>query len=189
MRSSGIAWALSWVGVMLLCGAAEPTTSNAIATTKPAAEFERIMPLTVASAGDWVAYRTLDGAQRLTVVHTTQLLADIEVRTLFKGKMIGQPAVRSMRQESDYARDLAESEGAVLEIGRATIHAAGCDWDCQRSVARWKVGATSYERRIWMSPEIPIYGLARMELEVDGKITARMELTGIGRGTATSQPN
>ena len=101
---------------MLPFGAAQTTTSNATATTKPAEEFERIMPLTAASAGDWVAYRTLDGAQRLTVVHTTQLLADIEVRTLFKGKMIGQPAVRSMRQESDYARDLAESEGRGLGI-------------------------------------------------------------------------
>jgi len=174
---------------MLAFGGAQTTTSRATATTKPSVEFERIMPLTVASEGDWVAYRTLDGAQRLTVVHTTQLLADVEVRTFFKGKMVGQPAVRSMRQESDYARDLAESEGAVLEFGRATICAADRDWDCRWSVARWKVGATSYERRIWMSPDIPIYGVARMELEVDGKVTARMELTGLGRGMATSQPN
>lgn len=175
-------------GAPIVAAAAQTTTNPAIATTQPNAELDRIMPLTVAADGDWASYRTQNGGQRLTVLHTTQLLADVEVRTFLKGKMIGQPAVRSMRQESDYARDLADSDGAVLEFGRANIRVAGRDWDCRLSVARWKAGTSSYERRIWMSPDIPIYGVAKMELLVNGKITARMELTGLGRGSATSQP-
>lgn len=184
-------WPVVFLGVSFALapsGRAQTTTSNPTATTQPDGAVERIMPLTDASDGDWVAYRTRDGSQRLTVVHTTQLLADIEVRTLFNGKMIGQPAVRTMRQESDYARDLSESEGATIEFGRAKILAAGREWDCRLSVARWKSGKSSYERRVWMNPDIPIYGMAKMELQVDGKVTVRMELTGFGRGAATAQP-
>jgi len=174
--------------LLVIAGAGPDTQPSTGPATQPDPEHEWIKPLMDAAVGDWVAYRTINGGQHLRVTHLTRLLAEVEVRSQYDGKMVGLPAIRSLRQDSDYALDFADSDGAAVEFGRETIAAAGRRWDCRLTIARWNSGSTSCERRIWMHREIPVYGMVRMELRAGGRLTAQMELVGFGHAT-TTQPD
>lgn len=154
------------------------------ASTEPAP----ITPLASARVGDWADYDMLQGRQALRVTHITLLLADVEVRSYLSAKPVGLPAIRSLKQDSDWALDFAASDGAEVKSAHDTIDVAGRRLNCRYTIATWKLGPATCERRVWMHPDIPIYGVARMELRVDGKLTARMNLTGFGRGPEDPAP-
>lgn len=175
---------LTLLPCLLALSAAAQSPSSA-----PADDPPHITPLTSAQVGDWAEYDMLQGRQSVRVAHTTLLLADVEVRSFLDGKPLGLPAVRSLKQDSDWALDFAASDGAKVKTAHDTIDVAGRRLNCRYTIATWKVGPTQCERRVWMHPDIPIYGVARMELRVDGKTTARMNLTRFGRGPAATQPS
>ncbi len=176
----------------LLCIAAAPEANERRATTpasRPAAESApRMQRLEQAEPGEWAVYRTLQGAQRIRLVNTTQLLAEFEVLPILDGRPVGLPAVRTSPLSGDYALDLAADEGAVVEFGSETIDAAGRSWTCRRTVARRQLGTTTLERRTWMSADAPLEGLVRMELRADGRLTARLELIAFGFPAVSTQP-
>lgn len=165
-----------------------PVATSQPTTSAPAGSAPRIAPLQSARVGDWADYDMLQGRQTVRVVHTTMLLADVEVRSFLNGKPVGLPAVRSLRQDSDWALDFADSDGAEVKTAHDTIDVAGRRFNCRYTVAIWKTGPVRCERRVWMHAEIPVYGVARMELRVDGKVTARMNLASYGRGPDAAQP-
>lgn len=176
----------------LLCIAAAPEANERRATTpasQPAAvSTPRMQRLEHAEPGEWAIYRSLQGAQRIRLINTTQLLAEFEVLPILDGRPVGLPAVRTSPLSGDYALDLAADEGAVVEFGSETIDAAGRSWTCRRTVARRQLGAATLERRTWMSADAPLEGLVRMELRADGRLTARLELIAFGFPAISTQP-
>ncbi len=173
--------------VTLVLAIANPLTFSQAPTSAPDDQLPRITPLRTAVVGDWATYDMLQGRQTVRVEHTTLLLADIEVQSFLDGMPVGLPAARSIKQDSDWAIDFAASDGAELKSAHDTIDVAGRRLNCRYTVATWKVGPTECERRVWMHPDIPVYGVARMELRHDGKVTARMNLSRFGHGPAATQ--
>ncbi len=159
---------------------------SAAAATRPA--VERISRLETAEVGEWARYATRSGESHYRVVHRTLLLADVEIRTLLEGKPVGLPAVRTLRQTADFALDLSQQDEAEVRAREETVDAAGRRWPCRRTDSRWSVDGRACERRVWMCGDAPVLGVVRVELLVDGKLTARMELTGFGFAASTERP-
>lgn len=147
----------------------------------------RITPLLHCDVGDWVVYESPSGVERVELTHRTLLLAELEVRTVLYGRLVGLPAIRTVRLDSDYAIDVARDDGGDLSESEDTIDAAGRRWRCRRTVSRWTRDGLRCERRIWMHPDVPIYGVVRSELLVNDRLTARMKLAAFGRRAPASQ--
>lgn len=150
-------------------------------------QIERIAPLASAREGDWVRYRLVEGEERIRLLHKTRLLAELEVQTFLFGKPVGLPAVRTVRQDFDYAVDAAANDAATLRALQDTTDAAHRRWRCRLTVATWTRDDHACERRVWSHPDVPVYGVVRMELRVDGRIAATMRLTDFGRGSPATE--
>lgn len=144
-------------------------------------------PLSTARTGDWAAYRALEGAQRWRVAGLTRLLVEVEVQTVIGDRPAGAPAIRSVRQEHDWARAQIEADGATVETRDAELETAGRRFDCRLDVARFRRNGRDYERRIWTAAEVPVFGLVKMELREGERLVARLELTAFGRGAEAAR--
>lgn len=171
----------------LLCGFDGPPTTQPAEAAASQPAMRRITPLATAVEGDFAVYRTLTGHQRVEVRHATLLLAEVEVRSVLAGRIVGLPAITTLRQTDDYALDLAEREGASVKAGSDVIDAAGRRWRCRRTVARWTRDGVECERRVWMNEVVPVWGVVRMEFWAGQRMTARMELTTFGRGAESTK--
>lgn len=161
-----------------------PTTTT---TTAPV-EVPPFTPLRDARVGEFARYAALDDMQiHYRIVGLDSLGATIETKVFQGGKPLGLPAQRMERRDADPLHREAGRVKATRRMSTATIDVAGRSWQALLYDDRWVDEEIAYTRRTWVSPEAPVLGILRMELEGDGQLEARLELIDWGVDTGSKK--
>lgn len=152
--------------------ASVPTTS---------ASVQAFAPLQDAVRGEWADYETLGGGRlRYEIIATRIATVITRVETWMEGKPLGEPALREDDRSLDSVAALTEHDEAARSCRPDVIELGGRRWNVLLYEDRWTEEEVAYVRRTWVSPEVPVFGLLRLELHGDGQLEARLNLTGWG---------
>ncbi len=155
----------------------EPADIPTTTTTTAPVEVPPFTPLRDARVGEFARYAALDDMQiHYRIVGLDSLGATIETKVFQGGKLLGLPAQRMERRDVDPLHREAGRVKATRRMSTATIEAAGRSWQALLYEDHWVDEEVAYTRRTWVSPEAPVLGILRMELEGDGQEEAHMKL-------------
>lgn len=134
-------------------------------------------PLADAVTGEWAIYTALDQQTlRYDVTRVSTLDVDTRVTVTHAGRPVGFPATRTDPRNFE-AMDLWPPDPIPQRAVRdTTAHAAGRDWSARLIEDRWTDEEIHYVRRTWLSPDVPVFGLIRMELYGNDTLEARLIL-------------
>ncbi len=141
------------------------------------------LPLKRAREGQWAAYRTLAGRQlRYEVDKITPSAVHTRVVMRASGALLGIPAYRDDDPEVDPLAAQAAADGAERRSQPALIQVAGREWRTTLYEDLWTDEQIAYVRRTWVSNEVPVFGIVRMELAGADQLEARLELNACSHG-------
>lgn len=134
-------------------------------------------PLRDAKAGEVAAYRDLAGQ---TVRYRIASVGDLTVKTEIAvfdaaGRPVGHAVTREDRRDLDPLRRQASRMPTGRTAMATTVEVGGRRYDATLYEERWSDEGVAYVRRSWVSPEVPVFGLLRMELVGDTTVEARLE--------------
>ncbi|GMV96028.1 MAG: hypothetical protein AMXMBFR83_03970 [Phycisphaerae bacterium] len=164
--------------------ATSPTTTAPVrsAQTHPAGAAPAFEPLADAVAGEWADYAALDGREiRYDVTRAGPGVVHVRITVRQDGRLLGLPAERQELRDLDPLARQAASATPLRGLSAADLQAGGRSWKAMLFEDRWVDEGVAYVRRTWVHPEVPVYGLLRMELLGDGRLEARLELKGFGK--------
>jgi len=159
-------------------GESPPPEHDADSQPAPIAPF---LPLADAVEGEWALYAAMDSRAvryEITRVTTTTVMTRVTVRD--HGKPLGLPAVRQDPRALDPVARQADAVTADRRPIDAIIEAAGRPWNATLYEDRWTDEEIRYLRRTWVSPQVPVFGMIRMELYGDDVMEAKLELIAAG---------
>jgi hypothetical protein len=138
-------------------------------------------PLRDAKAGEWVRYEAKDSMEinyRIQRVRPSGVTT--MVRTLLNGYQLGLPAYRQDVLDLDPLAAMAVSQNPQRTMKRVTVKAAEKFWKTRLYEDHWREEKIDYRRRTWVSPEVPVFGILRMELYGNDRLESRMILRDCG---------
>ena len=158
----------------------KPPTPQAI--NKPNSTVPAFQPLRDAVAGEWVTYATLDsGELRYAIRNAKAAIVQTEINTKNQGKPLGQPVIRDDQRDTDPLTLWTGCRKADRSMTQTTITAAGRTWEAMLYEDRWTDEDIAYTRRTWVSEQVPVFGIIRMELRGNTRLEARIDLTAFGK--------
>src|SRR5262249_8012878 len=112
----------------------------------------------------------------------------LRIESTLEGKtMPGKDTQIPLEQFTDPLKSFAKEKGKLEKIdsGKETIEVGNkkveCEWKSYKTTSDFKGKTVETNLKIWISQEVPLNGLVRMESSfMEGK--AKLELTGFGRG-------
>ena len=161
------------------------TSSAPAAASQPgkpqAAPVEPFLPLLDAGRGEWARYAAMDSRTiryEVTQAGTTTVKTQVIVHD--HGKPLGLPATREDPRDLDPVARQANAARADRRQTNAIIEAAGRKFNATLYEDHWIEEEIRYVRRTWVHPQVPVFGMIRMELYGDGALEARLELLAAG---------
>ncbi len=155
--------------------ASQPDTQESAEPTLPTPPT--LHPLADAIKGEWALYAALDEQTlRYRITRVSTLDVDIRVTVERAGRPVGFPATRTDPRRFDPMDLWPDHPGRERSVKESTARAAGRDWTALLVEDRWTDEDVRYVRRTWIAPEVPVFGLIRMELFGDDVLEARLIL-------------
>lgn len=184
--------ALGWVTLPAVtgCEQEEPrpqaaTRSAPAAASQPgkpqAAPLEPFLPLVDATEGEWARYAAMDSRTiRYEITRAGTATVETQVIVHDHGKPLGLPAIREDPRDLDPVAPPAQAARADRRQTDAIIEAAGRKWNATLYEDHWIDEEIRYVRRTWVHPQVPVFGMIRMELYGDRVLEARLQLLAAG---------
>ena len=162
------------------------TTSSLLAQDNP---FKK------AEVGDWVSYemkvdaggQTFTTTMKQTLKEKTTKEATVAVEVTAQGRTFNQEQKIPLDKPYDPAEMAKQQGGGQADVkkmgeGKDTIEVGGKKYNCtwmqlKVTVKQFNLETTS---KVWMSSEVPLSGLVKMETDIMGRKMV-MEMTGHGK--------
>ena len=145
----------------------------------PSDQVPPFQSLQQATVGQRVQYACLrEQTIQYAITEATETFVTVETRVYDHQWLVGLPSLRKEPRSLDPLERQASHHRCTRHGEPALVQAAGRQFRAMLYEDTWSDEAVQYTRRTWVSPEVPIYGIVRMELLGDGQIEARMELLG-----------
>ncbi len=167
------------------------TAARAMTTSAPASQptIPAFQPLADARPGEWARYTAVgERALRYEVESVSGAVVRTRVQVTQSGKPLGETAFREDNPDLDPLARQARIHGAAREARLTRVDAAGRSWNAWLYEDHWSEEEIGYIRRTWVSEQVPVFGIIRMELIGDGEIEARLELTDCSTCRSSTRP-
>lgn len=143
-------------------------------------------PYKKAKVGDWVEYKmankvggfAVDTTQKKTVVKVSDTEVTLELET--NGAKI--PITIKLDQKYDPTAAMKDAKVTKTGEGAEKLDAAGKSVDTKWTSTEVVTNNMTIKSKVWMSTDVPLDGIVKMESDMGGNGKMLMELTGYGSG-------
>jgi hypothetical protein len=162
---------------------AMPSVRTAGGTDSP--DVPSFLPLRKADVGETATY--VDAAGKTLRYEIIKIDGeDVTTRVSMldaSGHPLGEPALRHNERDDDLLATQASGHAAQRQASRVSVDAAGKSWNALMFTDTWTDEGVHYVRRSWVSEDVPVFGLIRMELTGDNITEAKLELRSFATAT------
>jgi len=156
------------------------------------AHAEEENPLKKANVGDWVEWKTatkaggfaMEGNMKQTLVAKTDSEATLEVANNMQGQEFKQQVKVNLNEKYDPRKTAPGAEVKELGKGEESLTVAGktvkTQWSEYQITMDHGGQKMTVKGKAWVSKDVPLGGLVKMESEMGGLGKQSMELVGFG---------